>query len=303
MKKSLSIVLIITIIALSVFLVSCNLVINIFQSGSSSELEGSILDWAVIPDESDSESMIAMAVRMFDNANELYKQVKYCKYSTYGSIKAGAKCERYLFNVKNDKEWYSSEVQHVENAIVAIFSPSFLTLKYGNLDYGKAVVLNASKDISVNKETGVPSGDLSSAVATEEDLPNFHPSQEGKHVQTDFVITEETVKSASITHNDEEGFFTVIIELDVENETAIAKPLADLRESSKDARYTSCTEIIEIWDSGHFKYFNAIDKWTGTAKIKINAEINYKTYFTYDKSECDLKTYFGYETLLSLIQS
>lgn len=301
MKKLISIILIILTICLSILFVSCKQPVNVFTSGLNNGLEGSILDWAIIPSESEEETTISLAVKMFDNANELYKDVDYCKYSTYGLIKAGTTCERYLFNVKNKTEWYSSEVQHVENAIVAIFSPSFLTLKYGSLDYGKAVVLNASKGISVNKETGVPTADLSSAEASEEDLPNFHSSQEGKHIQTDFVITEETVKSATITHNDEEGFFTVIIELDVENETAIAKPWADLRQSSKDAKYTSCTEIIEIWDSGHYKFFNAIDKWTGTAVVKINAVIDYKTYFTYDADECILPTFFGYDNLLALI--
>lgn len=299
-KKLISIILTITIISVSVLFVSCSDILNTFKSGSNNGLEGSILDWAIIPEEGETEETIALAVRMFDNANELYKQVKYCRYSTYGSIKAGANCERYIFNVKNENEWYSSEVQHVENPLVAIFSPSFLTLKYGNLDYGKAVVLNATKDISVSKETGVPYGDLSSATASEEDLPIFNVAQNGKHIQTDFVITEETVKSATITHNDEEGYFTVTIELDVQNEEAIAKPWADLKESSKDAKYTSCTEIIEIWDSGHYKYFNAIDKWTGTAVVKINAVIDYKTYFTYDKSDCNLNDYFGYETLLSM---
>lgn len=303
MKKVLLFILSVTILCTSFISVSCRLIDVNFQSGRKDGLTGSILDWAQIPPETDVESTISMAVRMFDNANELYKQVEYCKYSTYGSIKAGANCERYLFNVKNGTEWYSSEVQHVENAIVALFSPSFLTIKYGNLEKGKAVVMNMDKDISVNKETGVPTGNLSNAKVSEEPLPNFHKLQLGKHVQTDFVITEETVKSATITHNDEEGFFTLVIELDVDNETAVAKPLADLRQSSKDAKYTSCTEIIEIWDTGHFKYFNAIDKWTGTAVVKINAVIDYKTYFSYEKEDCDITTYFGYDSLLSEINS
>lgn len=302
MKKLLCVIIALTTVLFCILSAGCkNKDNNQFQSGNANGLEGSILDWAIIPDEDDSEAMIELAVKMFDNANELYKSVKYCKYSTYGNIKAGVTCERYIFNVKNDTSWYFSEAQYSESAFINAVSKPFLTLKYGTLDYGKSVVLYSEKDISVNKETGVPFANLSEVSESEEELPNYHESQEGKHIQTDFVITTETVKSASITHNDEEGFFTVTIELDVENETAIEKPWADLKENAKDAKYTSCTEIIEIWDSGHYKFFNAIDKWTGRVGIKINATIDYKTYFTYNMEECNLSTYFGYDNLIALI--
>lgn len=302
MKKILCIIIALTTVLVCTLSVGCaDIINNIFKSGNSNDLKGSILDWATIPDEDDSDAMIALAVKMFDNANELFKSVKYCKYSTYGVIKAGVTCERYIFNVKNDTSWYFSEAQYSDNAFINAVSKPFLTLKYGSLDYGKAVVLYSEKDIAVNKETGVPFANLSGATESEEDLPIFHESQEGKHIQTDFVITTETVKSASVTHNDDEGFFMVTIELDVDNEVAIEKPWADLKENAKDAKYTSCTEIIEIWDSGHYKFFNAIDKWTGTVGIKIKATIDYKTYFTYDKKECDLSTFFGYDNLLALI--
>lgn len=169
------------------------------------------------------------------------------------------------------------------------------------MDYGKAVVLYSERDISVDRASGRPSANLSNATQSEEELPIFDKSQDGEYMQTDFVIDVDTVKSAKIVNNTEGKFFAVTIELDVENEKAVGKPLANLRETVKDGKYVSCTEYIEIWYSGHYKYFNAIDNWKGTVVVSLNSIIDYKTYFTYDKDECNLSDYYGYDSLISLI--
>ena len=274
---------------------------NGFQSGNNDNLEGSILDWAIIPDENDAHATIEMAVRLYKYANQADKESEYRKISTYGLIKAGPTCERYIFNVKNEGKWYYSEAQYSDNAFTNLVSKPFLTLKYGSLDYGKAVVLYSERDISVDRASGRPSANLSNATQSEEELPIFDKSQDGEYMQTDFVIDVDTVKSAKIVNNTEGKFFAVTIELDVESEKAVGKPFENLRETVKDGKYVSCTEYIEIWYSGHYKYFNAIDNWKGTVVVSLNSIIDYKTYFTYDKDECNLSDYYGYDSLISLI--
>lgn len=302
MKKGLSKVTLFIIMVLSITLVGCKSNgTNKFQSGLGSGLDGDITNWAIIPDDGDSQAMIELAVKLYENANELDKNISYRKLSTYGEITAGALCNRYIFNVKNQNEWYFSEAQYSDDAFANLFSPPFLTLKYGTLDYGKAVVMNCNKNISVDKESGNPCANLANVVVSEESLPVFHSSQDGKYQQTDFEIRLDTVKSARVSHNDEGGFYIVIIELDVNNEEAIAKPLANLRETVKDGKYTSCVEYIEIWDSGHYRYFNAVDHWTGKVVVTINATIDYKSYYSYDEEECDVSKYYGIENLKELI--
>lgn len=274
---------------------------NGFKSGNADNLEGSILSWAVIPDEADTQATIDMAIKLYKYANQMDKEASYRKISTYGLIKAGPTCERYIFNVKNNGEWYYSEVQYSDNAFTNLVSKPFLTLKYGSLDLNKAVVLYSEKNISVDRESGKPSADLSKATASEEALPVIDKSQDGEYLQTDFVIDVDTTKSATIVDHPEEKFFSVTIELDVENEKAVARPLSSLRQTVKDGKYVSCTEYIEIWYSGHYKYFNAVDNWTGTVVVKLNSVIDYKTYFSYDEAECDIPSFFGYDSLIALI--
>lgn len=268
-----------------------------FSGGNNSGLDGIILDWAIIPDADDSLAMIDLAVRLYEHANEADKSLPYRKTKTYGLISQfNIQFERYIFNVKNGEEWYYSEAQY-SDGIYALFSPSFVTLKYGELQKSKAVVLTTYDSISIDSATGIPKGDLDKANVTDVELPIFHPSQEGNFEPTDFCIDRETIKSASVKENDEGGYFEITIELDVENPRATAKPLEDLQSNVSNAKYTSCTEYIEIWYSGHYKYFNAIDKWEGKKVIDINSTIDYKTYYIYDLDECDIDSYYGIEQL------
>lgn len=277
---------------------------NDFVSGNNSGLEGDIRNWAIIPDADDSLAMIDLAVRMYEYANEADKNLPYRKTKTYGLISQfNIQFERYIFNVKNNNEWYYSEAQY-SDGVYALFSPSFVTLKYGELQKGEVVVLSATENISIDSATGVPSADLDKATITEEQLPIFNSTQDGKYEPTDFCIDRETIKSASVKANDEGGYYEITIELDVENPRAIANPLAALQSNVSNAKYTSCTEYIEIWYSGHYKYFNAIDKWEGKMSIiDINSTIDYRTYYTYDLEECDIDSYYGIEKLKAEINS
>ncbi len=298
MKRTL---LVILILILTTCFFGCSDIMNLFKSGDKGELEGSVLDWAIIPAAEDSEAMIDLALRLYENANRLDKEIECRKFSTYGVIEAGPKCERYIFNVKNGKDWYYSEAQHSENAFTNAVSPPFLTLKYANFDIGKAVTIHTEKGISVDKASGIPSANLSEVTTGEEAMPIFYKEQEGKYFQTDFVIERDTIKWATVEKNEEGEYFMVTINLDVENAKTTEKPLADLRENVSDANYTSCVEYIEIWYSGHYKFFNAVDHWKGTKVIPLNATIDYKTYFTYDKEECDISRYYGYSNLIELL--
>lgn len=303
MKKTLIIILITLLITC---LFGCSEVSNQFQSGDNSNLEGSILEWAIIPEAEDSEAMIDLALRLYENANRLDKEMEYRKMRTLGTIETFGdigKCERYIFNIKNDKDWYYSEVQYSDGGLANLFSPPFLTLKYANIDYGKAVTIYSDKDISVDKATGIPSANLSEAKTGEEEMPIFYKEQEGNYFQTDFVIEKDTIKSATVEKNEEGEYFMVTINLDVENPKTTEKPLASLRENVSNANYTSCVEYIEIWYSGHYKQFNALDNWKGKKSIiNLNATIDYKTYFTYEKEECDIPSYYGYSNLIALLQ-
>lgn len=307
MKKVLVLLLLITILTT----VGCSTVNdndidndNDLISGNNSGLEGDITDWAIVPDADDSTAMIDLAVSLYEHANDADKNLPYRKAQTYGLISQfNIQFERYIFNVKNDNEWYYSEAQYSEG-LYALFSPPFVTLKYGELSKNKTVVLSAHEDISVDSTTGVPKTNLDKAEITEESLPIFNSTQEGIFTPTDFCIERETIKSASVKRNDEGGYYEVTIELDVENPRAIANPLAALQSNVSNAKYTSCTEYIEIWYSGHYKYFNAIDKWEGKMSIiDINSTIDYRTYYTYDLEECNIDSYYGIEKLKAEINS
>lgn len=118
----------------------------------------------------------------------------------------------------------------------------------------------------------------------------FHASQKQAYCVTEAVVNLKTIRSATLTHNDEEGYYTIVFDLDPTSTGAARYLLPSLRKNSgmNNAKYTSITETIEIWDNGFFKRFLSVDKWSSSV---ITSTINFDTAYYYDADSCDMTKY------------
>lgn len=124
--------------------------------------------------------------------------------------------------------------------------------------------------------------------------PIFYAEQDGVFEYTDQTITPQTIKTVQITYNEQEGYYRLELDLDVDNPVTTAKTLPNLRESSgaPDARYNSMKEIIEIWDNGYFKYFLSEDNWSGKRGImNLKSDIRFETDFLYNDEALSFSNY------------
>ena len=100
------------------------------------------------------------------------------------------------------------------------------------------------------------------------------------------ILNADTVTKASVSHNDEYGFYEIELVVDV-NSNALELATESTRESadSKDIVFVYQTIKCEIWDCGLFRYYATDDSWAGTLKGFLGGtSINeWEKYFTYNK--------------------
>lgn len=117
---------------------------------------------------------------------------------------------------------------------------------------------------------------------------------------TNANITLENIESASIVHNDAEGYYEIEIKVDVTTD-ALKLATESTRNSanSKDIVYRYQTIKCQIWDCGLFRRYETYDSWSGSLgvstspllswiKLQGYSENQWHKYFTYNKENAPL---------------
>jgi len=246
------------------------------------------LEGYVLPEDGDEEALKSLAYRLYSVANELAQkcprraEVSVCDVTT-----TGVEVIEQIMVIKNGDEYLKSDYQQEGKIMGITASPSHGKLTYAHIDLDQAYFIKVTQiDDSGERFTA----DWSEVEEQKwVDKPYFHSSQELLFQESEMWVLPETIKSVTITHDDEKGFWHIEQELDVSNPKTTEITLANLRASSdstKKAKYTSVVQTIEIWDNGLFKSFASVDKWN--AGIFVSSVIDYRSYISYSESACDL---------------
>ncbi len=98
-------------------------------------------------------------------------------------------------------------------------------------------------------------------------------------------ILAEYIQEASITHNDQEGYYEVFIKVDPKSD-ALNLGREGLRKStgSSDLDYVFHEVTMQIWDCGLMRYYHTYNSWEATIVLFHGTSKNkYYRYFTYNQ--------------------
>ncbi len=267
---------------------------------SSESPTGETLLEIVIPDASDLEGHIALAYWLYDNANKLDQQcdtriaTSHCPVKTTMKllgVPIDVQIDAYVYDIKLGTEYFKAEYQVAMQGLGALASYFKKDMVYGEISYCTLDMeeMIIHKVYNATIADGRPVSDWSSPEIRTAPIPYFHASQELLKEKTDVVIRPETILSATVSHNADEGYYSISMVLDVDNALTTSKTLVTLRAQAGDeAVYTSIVEEIEIWDNGYFKDFLSTDKWTSGS---LSAVLPYRTTFSYREEDCDINSY------------
>jgi len=202
----------------------------------------------------------------------------------------GVEARNLVIDLKNGDEYLKYDFQpDVKKFGITVDGHAKAT--YAKLGLDKAYYVQIGDGVINDDWTGYADFGSTDGLLTEDtDKLYFHASQKQLYCVTEAIVNLNTIRAASLTHNDAEGYYTIVFELDPSS-TGAAKVLEkNLRINSgmNKAKYTSITETIEIWDNGFFKRFLSVDKWSSSV---ISSTINFDTEYFYDAASCDLSKY------------
>lgn len=256
-----------------------------------------------LPDENDLDAKIQFAVSLYNQANQLYKSTEDVSMmvrsstSMFGGL---VSVPGYRYILKNGDQYYYLEFSFIpksDNALsgfvsglagaIAKESTQFALRKYydpsmDTIKVQRVVDPTPIMEYDEEAEKNIYTIDWTKAVNEEEEIPVYYSGQSGPYVQTDQIINEDSITSADISYNAEEGYYTLVLELDPPIATTKSQIMLRANSGNDQAYYTSLTQTIEIWDNGYFRYFRAQDNWEGPGTIKMTSEIDFITNFYYD---------------------
>lgn len=288
--------------------------VNLTSFEHGTRPEGEALDLGELPDPDDEEEVIEFVANLYKIACENYQKTENVAYMVKAStlMLHTVNVPSYRFCVKNGEVQSYLEFSFIDggtdNPGVAFISGlmgaaaaestqyAFASYTDSTMDYAvkRNVVLGKNAeyiDYTANEDGTVTFDvDWSTPVVSEDGKPVFCASQEEKYQNTDHTITVETIVKAEITYNAEEGYYRCVMELDPDLAPA-ERTLPKLKAGAgDDAHYTKLTQIMEVWDNGNFKYFNAIDEWEATKGI-VTSTIDFRTTYYYDEEHTNVENY------------
>ena len=249
------------------------------------------------------------AYDLYTLANKNFKEAEKAAYAINCTTEMMAsKVTGYQYMVKNADEYFYTEYSFVEDGglgpFMSVISPDStayaarsytnksLEFIYKKLVHSPTMTVDENNKITFHTDWETDS-DMKN---TEEEKKIYYKDQAEAYEYTEQRILPETILTAEVEYNAEEGYYTLTLELDVTNEktTEITRP--NLRESSgsSDADYYKMIETIEIWDNGYFKYFRSQDSWKGKlfgGVMTLDSKLDYITNFYYDDTNCNPANY------------
>jgi hypothetical protein len=264
---------------------------------------GEKLNWAM-PDEDDAEAVKLFAEQLYLKANELYQNTENVammvrsKTAMMGGL---VNVSGYRYIVKNADQYNYIEYSFIpptgnfaEDLMAALTgaiepkNTKFALRKYKDASLDKVLVdrvVDPVPEFVFNEETGENEYivDWTNAEAEEEQYNIvYYADQTDIYEQTEQKISFETITSATVTYEEEEGYYKLVLKLDPNLATDITRARLVSSTGNSTAAYTELTQTIEIWDNGYFRYFRAQDNWATSSGLRISSEIDFNTYFYYD---------------------
>lgn len=272
------------------------------QFGISTRPEGAKLD-LTLPDPDNKAANIAFADDLYKRANEIFQNTDNVAMMVQSSTKMFGGMvivPGYRYIVKNEDKFHYIEysfIQETKDALSGLLSAAagavepkstkFALRKYTDKTMDKILVQRTidptpTFTFDEKEKKNIYNAEWDKIMKEEEEIPIYYKDQTEKYEQTEQLINSETIKDATITYNEEEGYYTLVLELDPDLSTdkTRARLIASTKNSS--AKYIRLIQTIEIWDNGYYRYFRAEDDWEAPGVITMKSEIDFRTYFYYD---------------------
>jgi hypothetical protein len=267
----------------------------------------------------DPEELKTFAYELYALANKNFKELENAAYSVnstttmqMSSIKLPVYGHRYF--VKNGADLLYLDYSFVTNPAVATLMGFMAkdTTMYAERCFttGDIGYMYAEKTLEPTFTLGENSVTYNADwnnlyYAKQKDKPIYHAGQTEDFEYTDQLIRPETIKNAEVTYVKSEGYYRLVLDLDVDNPLTTSKTQPNLRQSSgaADAHYTYMRETIEIWDNGYFKYFLSVDHWEGQGVVFMKSIIEYETVFLYDEASLNFSNYQYADELISMVRN
>ena len=261
----------------------------------------------------DEAALKSMAVNIYEIANENDQLVEgrlYYSTCTSSNVSAGMdnKIDLIIFSLKDGEEYFRIDYRVKNN--VPLFNIVGKSMErnlneslnlvlaeriyYNNAVGGdciKQTVKNADRDENI-----MPYADWSNPQEDVVDVPAYLESQmddDNYYKRCAHDISEETIKSVTITHNDELGYYTVSLNVDTDKACTVTNE--DIRAGSGDsnAKYVELLVEYEVWDSGYYKSYHEYSRWTGKAigVFAIESSFDYHDVYSYNVADYDIDTF------------
>ena len=259
----------------------------------------------VMPDASDTEAVKKFAADLYAIASEKYCTADNVAYqTTYTNTMLGVPVSGYRFNLRNQDKTHYTEYAYISGdtsdptikllagimGAIAGDSTRFAEARYtdDSMDYIQSYKYVApdqeQQPTPVLDEAGYPSFDI----AWEEGVKGKMVKKDYGYRLTDHDVLAETILEAEVTYNEEEGYYTLKLKLDLQKAPEkITLPNLKASSGMDNAEYTKLDQTIEIWDNGYPRYFLAEDTWKGM----IESELVFSTTYYFDEYWTNIDNY------------
>lgn len=257
-----------------------------------------------IPAAEDTEATIQLAYQLYAAANRNDQNCRrrvansQCIATTNGKVNNSIELE-----IKNEDEYLKYEYRPFAShkiLFIKITIDGYGRATYARRDLARSYQVEVDDSVIKDWVGKADFGDTQGTLYLNTDEFYFHASQLPLYEATEAIVLPETIRSATVTHDDEGGFYTVYMELNVNVATTvrILEPKLQANSGLNDAYYQSIVKTFEIWDNGFFKSATSLDKWVAVGEI-VKGTIDFRTSYGYSEAECDMNAYNdGYYTTI-----
>ena len=196
--------------------------------------------------------------------------------------------------MKDKTTYFKMDYHLINDAPLASLSQDSTSAERWYYDASMEQMLAQKAYSSVRDEDGVPYATWTDNVSTyTKDVPIYTTKQFGIFTITNHTITAETLRSATVTHNDKEGYWEVVCELDLSNPNSVAYSLADIRTGTGDkkAKYTHVSFEYTVWDCGYLRTMCTREDWSAKVFVALQFHMDLNYYFSYYEGDCDMENY------------
>ncbi len=172
------------------------------------------------------------------------------------------------------------------------------------------MVYQKVRNADVN-ENNLPTADWTSddspIIAKQMPQEVYNSSQEGDFTLVGYTVTPETIKSAVVTHNKKDKYYSVDLVFDCSVPLLTENIVGLIRDGSGDpnANYNEMTMNFTIWDNGYLRSLKSYETWSaaalGVSALKFESVFDYNWMISYNEKDCEMSTYPDFVLMKSQI--